>query len=75
MNSPQQVLFSSVWRYLPTSSLLKLCETNKPFSELCSNDETWNTLLKRDFNNAKFPSNPRKKYFKLVLKKFADQRL
>ncbi len=75
MDSSQQVLSTSVWRYLPTSSLLQLCETNRHFSQLCSKTETWQALLKRDFNNAKYQPDPRKKYFKLGLKKFADQKL
>jgi hypothetical protein len=46
---PQEVKLTEIWKYLPYEDIVRLCQTNKEFSTICSSNETWKYLLQRDF--------------------------
>ncbi len=68
--NPEQQLLSYGWQQLPIRQLVKLCRTNKSFTQLCNQESTWQFLLNRDFN-INSTDNSRKKYVKQLLKRAA----
>lgn len=50
MSNVEQQLLSVAWRELDVRELIRLCKTNKQFSNICRDPNTWKYLLKRDFN-------------------------
>ena len=67
----EQSLLTFGWQSMNVQELVKLCQANKAFNELCNNKQTWQFLIKRDFEPE--VDDPRKEYFNKVLKKFAQK--
>ena len=62
-----------VWKQLSVPDLISFCSTNSEYKKICQNPETWRFLLQRDFNYTKPVKNPMKKYFKIILHKYAEK--
>lgn len=47
----QSSLLSQVeaWKFMPVHTLIRLCQTDKQFYRICSDNRTWKYLLNRDF--------------------------
>lgn len=68
----QDQILAVVWRFLEVEDLIRLSQTNRGFHQLIKNDNTWNFLLQRDFNIKCNHKDHRKKYFKILLKRYTD---
>lgn len=64
---------AQLWKELPILTIIQFCKTNKQFAEICSQKETWQYLLERDFGINKKSDDPRKKYVKILLRKRAKR--
>ena len=72
--SPEDQLQSHIWKELHVSQLIRLCRTNKFFTDLCKQESFWQYLLKRDYNIDSV-DNPRKEYVNQLLRKAAYQNI
>jgi len=62
------------WQELPIGDLLRLCESNKSFYEICKRDKTWAYLLNRDFNIINYKGDYKIKYVTEYMKIKAKNR-
>lgn len=65
-------LCNIIWQYLEITDLIRLFQLNKTFVQLGKDENTWQFLLSRDFNINRINKNPRKKYFQMLLRDYAD---
>ena len=58
---PFDLYQSELWRYLPIEDILKYCQTNREFQQICNDSNTWRYLLYRDYS-VSGSDNPREEY-------------
>ena len=47
--TPDFFIENEIWRYLPGPDLIALCQTSKAFNEICSDQQVWVHLLRKDY--------------------------
>lgn len=52
----------NIYRYLPIESILKACQVDRSFNQICNDDSFWRYLLRRDFNITQTTLDPKIKY-------------
>lgn len=67
MSIPNDILIEEIWKYLPVKILLKYCALNKTINQICDNNETWISLIKRDLEIDYFGNDAKEEYKRLLL--------
>ena len=63
---PSDIRKIQILNYLPTSTILSLCQTNKDYYQICQNPRTWILLIQKDFDIDYSGEFPRLTYFTLL---------
>ena len=61
------------WRHMKVPELIKYCQGNRQLAEICRDPQTWQYLLERDFGVTKPKRDPRRAYFKKVIRRVAKR--